>query len=102
MNIGVEGLERQKSGPQSSLASEPFNEAKVAELLGGFEVFKQTPHAYEGWLADCTLRERKMIESLVSAFWDYNQWAPRSPGTSGPAVGPLNGRPYDTAAREHT
>ena len=92
--------------PQSSLASESFNEAKVAELfrrlLGDFEAFKQTPHAYEGWLAGCTRRERKMIESLVSAFWDYSQWAPRSAGASGPAVGPLNGVPFDTAARQHT
>lgn len=63
-------------------ASESFNEAKVAELfrrlLGDFEAFKQTPHAYEGWLAGCSRRERKMIESLVSAFWDYNHWAPRA------------------------
>ncbi len=105
-----QGLERQKSGdapldiaahilsPQSSQASESFNEAKVAELfrrlLGDFEAFKQTPHAYEGWLAGCTRRERKMIESLVSAFWDYNQWAPHAMGTAG--------LPFNTAARQHT
>lgn len=57
-------------------------------LLGDFEAFKQTPHAYEGWLAGCSRRERKMIESLVSAFWDFNQWAPRTAG--------------GTAARQHT
>ena len=82
-----QGLDRQKSGdapldiaahilsPQSAQASESFNEARVAELfrrvLGDFEGFKQTPHAYEGWLAGCTRRERKMLESLVSAFWDW-------------------------------
>jgi hypothetical protein len=94
-----QGLERQKSGdapldiaahilsPQSSQASESFNEAKVAELfrrlLGDFEAFKQTPHAYEGWLAGCTRRERKMIESLVSAFWDWPYGAISMGGNGG-------------------
>lgn len=80
------------TGRRGEQASESFNEAKVAELfrrlLGDFEAFKQSPHAYEGWLAGCSRRERKMIESLVSAFWDFNQWAPRTAG--------------GTAARQHT
>ena len=63
------------ASPQSSQASESFNEARVAELfrrlLGDFEAFKRSPHAYEGWMAGCSRRERKMIESLISAFWDW-------------------------------
>lgn len=113
-----QGLERQKSGdapldiaahilsPQSSQASESFNEAKVAELfrrlLGDFEAFKQTPHAYEGWLAGCTRRERKMIESLVSAFWDYKEWAPHAARTAGQPAVPMHGAPFSAGARQHT
>lgn len=83
-----QGLDRQRSGDApldiaghilgsrgGSASNDVCNEARVAELfrrlLSDFEAYKRTPHAYEGWLAGCSRQERRMLEALITAFWDW-------------------------------
>jgi hypothetical protein len=91
-----QGLERQRSGDApldiaghilgggaaggggrgAGGGSDSLNEARVAELfrrvLADFPAYKRSPQSYEGWLAGCSRQERRMLEALITAFWDWS------------------------------
>ena len=66
--------------------ADAVDEGKVAELfrrlLANFDEYRRAPSRFEGLLAGLNRPERRQLEALVSAFWDWNMLAAETPTES--------------------
>eukprot|EP01051_Picozoa_sp_SAG22_P016287 SAG22_NODE_2272_length_2766_cov_4.135358_2_plen_123_part_00 len=62
-------------GGGGSGGADGVDEGKVAELfrrlLANFDEYRRAPSRFEGLLAGLNRPERRQLEALVSAFWDW-------------------------------